>query len=200
VHDVVAVGAPRDGGDLDPGAAQRGERLDELELAPGELAGEHLQARLGQHSRGERSLGRGGRGSRGRLRRQRIAGAARNVQARGVTRRDHHRLCEFIGRLVGLGIDEAQRMVPHGDHVTVLHGVLLDDLAVDVRPVGAVQVLEERVVEDVDDQRVVPAHRRVVDADVVVREAPDRVALLAHVVLGEFLPVDAEDQPGHCRS
>ena len=101
--------------------------------------------------------------------------------------------CGFLG----LAVDEAQRVVADGDHVAVLQRVLLDDLAVDVGAVRAVQVLEERVVEDVDHERVVTADGRVVDADVVVRQTPDRVALLAHVVLGEYLPVEAENKPGH---
>jgi hypothetical protein len=72
-----------------------------------------------------------------------------------------------------------------GDHIAVLQGMLLDELAVDVGAVGAVEILEKRIVEDVDDQRVMAADRRIVDADVIVREAPDRVALLVHVVFRE---------------
>src|SRR5579875_2849237 len=90
-------------------------------------------------------------------------------------------------------------VMPDGDHVAVLQGVLLDELAVDVRVVRAVQILEERVVEDVDDERVVTAHGRIVDADVVVRQPPDRVALLVHVVLGHHLAVEAQNQPSHVR-
>jgi len=54
-------------------------------------------------------------------------------------------------------VDEAQRVVADRHHVAVLQRVLLDDLAVDVRAVRAVEILEERVVEDVDDERVVAA-------------------------------------------
>ena len=79
----------------------------------------------------------------------------------------------------------------------MLQRVLLDQLAVDVGAIGAVQVLEERIVEDIDDQRVVAADRRVVDADVVVREAPDRVALLVHVVFGQYLAIETQNQPCH---
>ena len=43
VHDVEAVGAARDGGDLHARAAQRGQRLGQLQLAAGECAGQHLQ-------------------------------------------------------------------------------------------------------------------------------------------------------------
>jgi hypothetical protein len=69
--------------------------------------------------------------------------------------------------------------------------VLLDQLAVDVRAVGAVEIFEERVVENVDDQRVVAAHRRIVDADVVVRQPTDGVTLLVHVVFGHYLTIEA---------
>ena len=84
-----------------------------------------------------------------------------------------------------------------GHDVAVLQRMLLDELAVDVRAVGAVQILEERVVEDVDDQRVMARHRRVVDADVVIREAANRVPLLVHVVLGEDLVIQAQNQTCH---
>ena len=42
--------------------------------------------------------------------------------------------------------------------------------------------------------------RSIVDADVVVWQAPDRVTLFAHVVLGEHLPVETENKPGHART
>ena len=74
-----------------------------------------------------------------------------------------------VGRLLCLIVDVAELVVADRDHVAVLQRVLLDQLAVDVGAVRAVQVLEKRVVEDVDDQRVVTADGRVVDADVVVR-------------------------------
>jgi hypothetical protein len=66
-----------------------------------------------------------------------------------------------------------------------------------ILPLTYVQVFQERIVEDVDDERVMTRHCRVVDADVIVREAPDRIALLAHVVLGEHLPIEMQYQPGH---
>ena len=88
-------------------------------------------------------------------------------------------------------------MVADGDDVAVLQGMLLDQLAIDVGAVGAVQILEERVVEDVDDQRVVTADGSVVNADVVVREPPDGVALLVHVVFRHHLAIQAQDQPCH---
>ena len=79
-----------------------------------------------------------------------------------------------------------------GDDVAVLERVLLDQLAVDVRAVGAVEILEERVVEDIDDERVMTAHGRVVDANVVIRQPADRVTLLVHVVFREDLTIQAE--------
>jgi hypothetical protein len=82
-------------------------------------------------------------------------------------------------------------VVADRDHIAVLQRVLLDQLAIDVGAVGAVQILEERVVEDIDDQRMVAADGSVVDADVIVREAPDRVALLVHVVFRHNLAVQA---------
>src|SRR5678810_397472 len=56
-------------------------------------------------------------------------------------RLDHHRLLEFVLRLVVF--HEAQLVMAHGHDVTVLQRMLLDELAVDVRSVGAVQILEE---------------------------------------------------------
>ena len=111
------------------------------------------------------------------------------LRGRSRRRLDDHRLFEFVLGLVVF--DEAQLVMADGDHVAVLQGMLLDELAVDVGAVGAVQILEERIVEDVDDQRVMTRHRRVVDADVVVREAANRVPLLVHVVFGEDLVIQA---------
>src|SRR2546429_3521713 len=61
---------------------------------------------------------------------------------------------EFVLLLVVF--DEAQLVVTDGDDVAVLQGMLLDQLAVDVGAIGAVQILEERVVEDVrsEERRV----------------------------------------------
>ena len=55
------------------------------------------------------------------------------------------------------------------DLVAVAQEVLGDRLAVDERAVGAAEVLEERIGEDRHDRRVLAAHRRVRQADVVVR-------------------------------
>ena len=84
-------------------------------------------------------------------------------------------------------------MLPDGDHVAVLQGMLLDQLAVDVGAVGAVQVFQEGVIQNVDDQRMVTTHRRIVDPDIVVRKAPNRVALLGHVVFSQNLIVQAKN-------
>ena len=51
----------------------------------------------------------------------------------------------IAGRLV---VDVLQLVLADGDHVAVLQRVLLHQLCVDVGPVGAVQILEEGVIED----------------------------------------------------
>src|SRR5271170_1779142 len=91
-------------------------------------------------------------------------------------------------------------MVPDGDDIPVLHRMFLDQLTVDVGAVGAVQILQKGVIEDIDDERVVAAHGRIVDTNIVVRKAPDRVALLVHVVFREDLSVQAEHQACHSDS
>jgi len=103
------------------------------------------------------------------------ANAILALRARG----DDHGLFEFVLLDIGvLAVDEAQLMMADGDDVAVLHRMLLDQLAVDVRSVGAVQVLEERIVENVDDERVVSAHGRIIDTNIVVRKAPNGVSAL----------------------
>jgi hypothetical protein len=82
-------------------------------------------------------------------------------------------------------------VVADGDDVAVLQGMLLDELAVDVGAVGAVQILKKRIIEDVDDQRVVAADRRIIDAHIVIRQAPNGVALLGHVVFSHDLTIQA---------
>src|ERR1700748_1068139 len=79
----------------------------------------------------------------------------------------------------------------------MLQSMLLDQLAVDVSAVRAVQILEKRVIEDVDDQRVMSADGSVVDADVIIREAANGVPLLVHVVFRHHLAIQAQDQPSH---
>src|SRR5882762_1633892 len=195
VHDVVGLGAARDRGHLHPGTAERGEGLAELDLAACERARQHLQFRLLQRrgavreracSRGRRERAAGLLGGRG--------GGAHLLHRPGGGL-DHHGLLELVLLLVVL--DEAQLMVTDGDDVAVLQGMLLDQLAVDVGAVGAVQILEERVIEDVDDQRVVTADGSVVNADVIVREPADGVALLVHVVFRHHLAIQAQHQPCH---
>jgi len=86
------------------------------------------------------------------------------------TRGDDHGLFEFVLLDIAiLAVDETQLMVTDGDDVAMLHRVLLDQLAIDVGAIGAVQVLQEGVVQNVDDERVMAAHRRIVDTDIVVR-------------------------------
>jgi hypothetical protein len=77
--------------------------------------------------------------------------------------------------------------------------VLLHRLAVDHGAVGAAQVLDERVVQDRDDRRVLAETGEVVDLDVVVRLAADEGPLLGERVLLEHLPVDTQNQLGHGR-
>jgi ribosome-interacting GTPase 1 len=69
--------------------------------------------------------------------------------------------------------------------------VLLYETAVDVRTVSGIQILEERIIENIDNQRVMTADGRIVDAHVIIREPADRVALLGHVVLCEYLLIQA---------
>jgi len=66
-----------------------------------------------------------------------------------------------------LAVDETQLVMADRDDVAVLHRMLLDQLAVDVGAIGAVQVLQEGVIQDIDDERVVTAHSRIVDTDIV---------------------------------
>src|SRR4029453_11937401 len=111
---------------------------------------------------------------------------------------DHERALELV--LLGaldLAVDEAQVMVADRDDIAVRQCVLLDELAVDVGAVRAVQVLEEGVVEDVDDEAVVPADGGIVDTHVVVREPADRITLFRHVVFAQALPVDTKNKARH---
>src|SRR5579859_3044235 len=194
VHDEVALGAPRDRRDLHAGAAERGERLGQFKLAAGKRAGEYLE--LGFRERdGRVGYARTRRGplrcdGLGRL----VDGGADApnavfpLRARG----DDHGLFELVLlRIAVLAVDEPQLVMADGDDIAMLHGVLLDQLPIHVRAVGAVQVFEERVVQNIDDERVMTAHRRVIDADVIIRKAPNRVALLVHVVFREDLTVQA---------
>ena len=78
-------------------------------------------------------------------------------------------------------------MVTNRDDITVLQRMFLDQFSIDIGAVGAVQVLKEGIAENIDYQRVMPAYGRVVDTHVVVRQAPDGIALLVHIVFGHDL-------------
>jgi hypothetical protein len=80
-----------------------------------------------------------------------------------------------------------------GDDVAVLQRVLLDQLAVYIGAVGAVQVLEKRIVLYIDDQGMVSADGRIIDTHVVIRQAADRVPFLGHVVFSQNLVVQAKN-------
>ena len=108
--------------------------------------------------------------------------------------RDDHGLLELVLLgVVGLLIRESELVMADGDDVAMLQGVLLDQLAVDVGAVRAVQILEEGIIEDINDQRVVATDGGIVDADVVIRQASDRITLLRHVVFSQNLVVQAKN-------
>ena len=104
--------------------------------------------------------------------------------------RDNHGLFKIIllGR-EGILIGEAHLMVTDSNYVTVLQRMFLDQLPVDVCTVGTVEIFKEGVVQDIDDQRVVAADCRIIDPDIIVRQAPDCVALFRHVVFSKDLIV-----------
>ena len=75
-------------------------------------------------------------------------------------------------------IDAVHQLVPPDiDLVAIPEEMLADRVTVHQCAVGAVEVLEERIGEDSDNDRVLAAHRQVGKADVVVRSASDRGAL-----------------------
>jgi len=78
-------------------------------------------------------------------------------------------------------------MVAHGDNITMLQGMLFNQLAIDVSPVRAAQVFEKLVIQDVDNQRVVATHRGIIDAYIVIGQSPNRVTFLGHVEFGHYL-------------
>ena len=139
-------------------------------------------------------LARGGGGDIGRRIGDRFAHLADLVH-RTLRGLDHHGLFEFVLRFIVLG--EAQLVMSDRYDIAVLQGMLLDELAVDVSAIGAVQVLKERVIEDIDDQRVMATDSTIVDADVIVRETANRVPLLVHVVFRHHLAIQAKYQPCH---
>jgi hypothetical protein len=67
--------------------------------------------------------------------------------------------------------------------------MLLDELAVDVGAIGAVQVFQKGVIENIDNQRVMTTDSGIVDANIIIGQAPDRVPLLRHVVFSQNLVV-----------
>jgi hypothetical protein len=71
----------------------------------------------------------------------------------------------------------------------MLQGVFFYQLAIDVSAIGAVEILKEGIIEDINDQRVMSANRRIVYPYIVIRKAPNSVALLRHVVFGQNLIV-----------
>src|ERR1700676_2156953 len=56
------------------------------------------------------------------------------------------------------------------------------------------------IINILNDERVMTANRRIVDTNIVVRKAPDRVALFVHVVFREDLTIQAEHQACHLDS
>jgi hypothetical protein len=90
-------------------------------------------------------------------------------------------------------VGEPELMVADRYDITVLQGMFLDQLAIDVCAVGAVQVLEKRIVEDIDNQGVMAADRRVVDTNIVVWKTSNRISLFGHVVFSHNLTVQTEN-------
>src|SRR3989304_5047458 len=75
--------------------------------------------------------------------------------------------------------------------------MLLDLLAVDKRAVGAAQILQERVIQNTDNDGMLAAHRQIVDLDVVMRLATDGSTFLCKGVLLQYQAVHAENQLRH---
>ncbi len=88
---------------------------------------------------------------------------------------------------------ESQLVMANGDYVAMLQGMLLDQLAVDIGSVGAVQIFQKRIVEDIDYQGMMATDSRVVDSNIIVRQPPDRITLFRHVVFSQNLVVQTED-------
>ena len=79
------------------------------------------------------------------------------------------------------------------DDVAMLQRMFLNQLAIDISAIGAVQIFEKRIIKYVDNQGVVTTDGGVVNTHIIVREASDRITLLAHVVFGQDLIVQAQD-------
>ena len=130
------------------------------------------------------------------MRRGRGRGALRFRELRSarLPRRNDHGFLELVlFLLVGLLIGEAELVMTDGNDIAMLQRMLLDQLAVDVGAIGAVQILEKGIVQDVDDEGVVAADGRIVDPNVVIRQPPDGVALLRHVVFSQHLAVQTQN-------
>jgi hypothetical protein len=84
-------------------------------------------------------------------------------------------------------------MMTDRNNVTVLQRVFLDQLAIDVSAIGAVQVFKKGIVQNIDDQGVMAAHRRVIDPDIVIRKATNGVTLFGHVVFSQNLIVQTKN-------
>jgi hypothetical protein len=79
------------------------------------------------------------------------------------------------------------------NYVAMLQGMFLDELAIDIGSVRAVQIFEERVVQNIDYQRVMPADGRVIDTHIVIGQASNGVSLFGHVVFSQNLTVQTQD-------
>ena len=75
----------------------------------------------------------------------------------------------------------------------MLQSVFLDQLAVNVGAVGAVQILKKGVVQNIDDQGMVTTDGRIIDPYIVVRKASNSVPLFGHVVLSQDLTIQTQD-------
>ena len=84
-------------------------------------------------------------------------------------------------------------MMADRDDVAMLQSVFLDQLAGDVGAVSAVQILEKRIVQNIDDQGMVTTNGRIIDAHIVIGKASNRVTLFGHVVLSQDLAVQTQD-------
>jgi hypothetical protein len=86
------------------------------------------------------------------------------------------------------------------DDVVVLELAPLDDVAVDVGAVGAVEVFDLDLAGRAHvQQRMLAAHRGVVDDDVVVGAAPERRPVLGERHLPDHGPLDRDDHFRHRR-
>ena len=71
--------------------------------------------------------------------------------------------------------------------------MFLDQFAVDISAIGAVQVLKKGIVKNIDNQRMMTTHSRIIDAHIVVRKATNGVAFLGHVVFSQNLIVQTKN-------